>query len=191
MNNQENGNPKLIPLDLENEGESLQVKDLLDNTPSLEEEEEDELPQVEELDNDIIEPLKIDAINHLSPIRNDHDSLTHESPDLQSTIPSESQKEPSIKSPVPQEQQQQSEENSESEEETQMENDTLEKLKDRLTSLALKKLCPDHNQSLLNICENPTCERRFWCGICCVKFKKLFTRYDYFPSLLTPETLNI
>ena len=45
-----------------------------------------------------------------------------------------------------------------------------------LIDLAMKKMCPEHNQCLLNICENPDCERRYWCGICCVKFKSLFTQ---------------
>ena len=35
--------------------------------------------------------------------------------------------------------------------------------------------CEEHDQNLLNICINNSCLRKFWCGICCVKYKKEFS----------------
>lgn len=56
------------------------------------------------------------------------------------------------------------------------EDEDMQMFKDTLTTLALTKMCPEHKQCLLNICENAECKRRFWCGICCVKHKEEFAK---------------
>jgi hypothetical protein len=46
-----------------------------------------------------------------------------------------------------------------------------------LEELTNKKTCKEHGQNVVIICTDFQCSRRFWCGICCVKYKELFTKY--------------
>jgi hypothetical protein len=69
---------------------------------------------------------------------------------------------------------------SENAKETQMEKE-VEKLGSEfanlLEELTNKKTCKEHGQNVVIICTDFQCSRRFWCGICCVKYKELFTKY--------------
>merc|ERR1711862_593148 len=59
----------------------------------------------------------------------------------------------------------------------------------KITGDAINLKCEEHGQNLLNICTNPECSRKFWCGICCVKFKQDFS--NYIDSMMTIEDFII
>lgn len=55
----------------------------------------------------------------------------------------------------------------------------------KITEEATNLKCEEHGQNLLNICTDSSCPKKFWCGICCVKFKKDFS--SFIESMMTIE----
>jgi hypothetical protein len=47
------------------------------------------------------------------------------------------------------------------------------------------KDCSEHHQSIITICTDFGCPKRFWCGVCCVKSKDLYVRFSTHMTLIS------